>query len=194
MFVPIADGGWERRSLGEVRVDLSEDRKIRGYAIVFNTRSVDLGGFTEVIRPTAVDRTINKNVDVRALWNHDMGEVLGRRSAGTLMMRKDHRGLAVEIDPPSWAKNRLETIERGDVTGMSFKFCVPKGGDDWREEDGLVIREVSDMTFVEVSVVSFPAYEATDAQVALRSLQEFSVERAVRRGYLERFHKTRLAL
>jgi HK97 family phage prohead protease len=198
MSVPI--GSWERRSLGEVRVDLAEDRKIRGVAIVFNSRSVNLGGFREIIKPSAVDRTLTQNLNVMALWNHDTGKVLGSRRAGTLMMRKEPRGLAIEIDPPNTSDGRdaLTLVARGDVTGMSFRFRVPQGGDEWLDgvdEDGnpIAIREVNDMTFDEVSVVSFPAYQATDVQVALRSLEAFKAERASRRDYLERLHKSRMA-
>ncbi len=160
----------ERRFLGECRVDAggSDDRRIRGTAIVFNSRSVDLGGFTEIIKPEAIDRTISEALDVHAFWNHDSGEVLGRTRAGTLQLRKEKRGMSVIIDPPSWADKILESIRRGDVTGMSFGFRVVT--DEWRMEDGMPLREVVDMVVSEVSIVSKPAYQATDVMVSKRSL------------------------
>jgi phage head maturation protease len=50
-------GGFERRMSGELRIGLEGDRKIRGTAIAFNSLSLDLGGFREIIRPEAVERT-----------------------------------------------------------------------------------------------------------------------------------------
>lgn len=161
----------ERRFSGECRADLSEGRRITGYAIRFNSRSVDLGGFVEIIRPEAVKRSL-RSPDVHAYWNHNSDRVLGRTGAGTLQIRSDSKGLAVDIDPPRWADDILESIERGDVTGMSFGFRVPDGGDEWEmdEDAGLVLRTVHDMVIREVSPVSKPAYPSTEVQVSQRSL------------------------
>lgn len=46
---------------------------------------------------------------------------------------------------------------------MSFGFSVPPGGDSW-SDDGKV-RELRQIRLHEVSIVSFPAYEATSATV-----------------------------
>lgn len=159
-------------------------RGLIGHAIVVNQRSLDLGGFFEIILPEAIDRTIAEGLDVRALWNHDPSVILGRSSAGTLTFRKDLKGLAVTIEPPRWAGRYLETIERRDVTGMSFAFNALD--DDWHLDNGDPIREVLDMRVREVSPVSFPAYPQTDVDVG-SGIGKHS------RQWWERWHKTQLA-
>lgn len=182
--------GWERRVFDDTRMDVSPDRKIRGLAVVFNSLSRDLGGFREIIKPEAVDRTLREGLDVRALVDHDSGKVMGRTKAGTLALRKTRNGLSTEIDPPntSYARDVLESVERGDISGMSFGFRVLT--DEWRMEDGEPVREVLDMTISEVSIVTFPAYESTDVSVAKRSLDRFKAEQTSgrSRAYLERLH------
>ncbi len=168
----------ERRSSGECRVDLQEDRRIRGMAIVFNQPSENLGGFREVIHPEAVDRTFREAIDVRALVDHDSAKIIGRLQAGTLSLKKKSKGLAVEIDPPNTTVGRdiVESVNRGDVSGMSFAFRVIE--DDWTEdENGMPIRDVLDMRISEVSIVTWPAYLATSVEVAKRSLQEYQATR-----------------
>jgi HK97 family phage prohead protease len=141
---------------------------IRGYAVVFGRRSENLGGFVEEISPAAVDRTLNEKIALRALVDHDTGEIIGRLSAGTLRVAKDERGLRVEIDPPNSPRgqNVVEAIRRRDMTGMSFGFQTL--ADAWITTLDPPIRTVTDMRIREVSLVSFPAYAQTEA--ALRSL------------------------
>jgi len=170
----------------------SEDtRKIRGHAIVFDSKSVNLGGFREIIRSEAVDRTIREALDVRAYVDHDSSKIIGRTRAGTLMLRKESRGLFVEIDPPNTTAGNdiLESIRRGDVTGMSFGFRVLE--DEWRDEEGEPVREVLDMTISEVSIVSNPAYPQTDVAVAMRSLDKFKAS-GMAIAFAEKLHRTRL--
>jgi len=170
----------ERRvvSLGALRVVAREGTvgpMLSGTAIVFNSLSEDLGGFQERILPAAIDRTFTEKIDVRALVDHDAAKVLGRLTSRppTLRMTADAQGLQVEIDPPetSYARDVVESIRRGDIDGMSFAFRTLT--DDWHLEEGLPIREIIDMRVHEVSVVTFPAYSATEVDVARRSLAAF---------------------
>jgi HK97 family phage prohead protease len=142
-------------------------RVIKGYAIVFHRPSERLGWFVEEIAADAVDRTLKDRVDLRALIDHEPGEIIGRMSAGTLRVAKDERGLRVEIDPPNSPRgeNIVESIRRRDITGMSFAFQALDV--TWNEKVDPPIRTVTDMLVREVSVVSFPAYPQTEA--AMRS-------------------------
>jgi len=162
----------ERRiSPGQATAD-ADDRLIRGYAVVFNVLSQDLGGFRERILPEAVNRSLKG--DVRALVDHDTAKVLGRTTAGTLTLRKDSKGLQATIEPDleiSYANDIMRAVARGDVSGMSFGFRVID--DNWHMEDGEPVREISDLELMEITIATFPAYLQTDVNVAQRSLQAF---------------------
>jgi len=134
---------------------------LKGRAIVTDSRSMDLGGFEEVISPAAIRSALSRRPDVLALWSHDSGEVLARASSGTLKLSQDGRGLLVEIDLPNTGRGRdtAELVGRRDVKGMSFGFQVLE--DTWHREGNTLIRTVTDMVLVEISPVALPAYPAT---------------------------------
>lgn len=171
----------ERRflALDGLAVEQRDDgvRRIVGHAAIFNSLSEDLGGFREKIAPGAFAEAIGRD-DVRALWNHDANFVLGRVRAGTLTMREDERGLAVEIDPPDtqWARDLLVSMARGDVTQMSFGFRVERGGQTWEKTDTGSVRTITRASLFDVSPVTYPAY--TDTDVAVRSLAQWQAETA----------------
>ena len=141
-------------------------RSLRGYAAVWRSLSQDLGGFKELIRPGAFSATI-KNGDARALWNHEPKYVLGRKSAGTLRLTEDEKGLAFTLVPPqtAWATDLVTSVARKDITGCSFGFTVDHNGDTWSRPKGRPVRELLSVTLVEISVVSWPAYLETEVHV-----------------------------
>jgi HK97 family phage prohead protease len=154
----------ERRCLpaSEVRLDGDTEPKITGYAAVFDTWA-DIGGwFKESIKRGAFAKTI-KEADIRALMNHDGNYVLGRNKAKTLRLWEDEKGLAVEIVPPDtqWARDMMASMKRGDISQMSFGFQVNKSEDDYEKDE----RILTDVSLFDVSVVTFPAYPTTSAQV-----------------------------
>jgi HK97 family phage prohead protease len=186
----------ERRAFVECRAEASDNgKKIRGYPVVFNSLSVDLGGFREIISPEAVDRTLNEGLDVRALVDHDSSKVIGRTRAGTLRLRKDSRGLHMEVEPDediSYARDVMIAVRRGDISGMSFGFRVDS--DEWDYDGKIPVRTVTDMRISEISIVAFPAYTATDVQVAQRSLNAFQqAHKGNRIDYLMKLQRNRAA-
>ena len=158
----------------ELRVESeNEQRKITGYAAVYNRKSENLGGFVEIIRSGAF-RKIVELADVRALFNHDPNFVLGRTTSGTLKLEENQKGLKFEVTPPDTQIIRdlvLAPIERGDVSGCSFSFGVAKDGEKWSEQGDMYLREITEISALgDVGPVTFPAYPSTSVNV--RSTKE----------------------
>jgi Escherichia/Staphylococcus phage prohead protease len=155
----------EHRSVVELR---AERQRIVGYAVVFDVRSRDLGGFVEVVKPQAVASSLAS--DVVALFNHDSNQVLGR-TPQTLQLETDTRGLHFTLDPaPTQAgRDAFELVKRGDITGASFGFRTKQ--DAWRKDADVMIRELLAIELAEISLTAFPAYQQTDVSIAQRSLQ-----------------------
>lgn len=167
----------EIRTFGMTGIEIrkaGDKNMLAGHAALYDSMSRDLGGFKETIKPGAFRRAIEEKQDVKALWNHDSGVVLGRTTSGTLRIAEDDKGLAIEIDLPNTtaAADLRELIARGDVDQMSFAFITRL--DEWTERivDGRmsVVRELQDVDLYDVSPVTFPAYEETD--IAVRAYEQ----------------------
>lgn len=155
------------------KLEIREDdgkKKLVGYAAVFNSRSVDLGGFVEVIRPGAFKRSLAAGADVRALVEHDPGRIIARNKAGNLKIAEDDRGLKVEITPTDTSAGRdaVENVRSGVLDAMSFGFYVQVEKWDFNQDPNL--RELYDVEVDDVSIVAYPAYPKTE--IALRSFEE----------------------
>ncbi|WP_179394979.1 HK97 family phage prohead protease [Lacticaseibacillus absianus] len=135
---------------------------LSGYFIRFNEETQLYRGQFETVAPEAIPDDI-ADQDIRALFDHDTGKVLGRTSAGTMTLRKDDKGLfgTVEInDDDPEALSIYAKVKRGDVSQASFGFYirdqkVEKRDDGWHNT-------LTDVDLFEVSVVAFPAYETTE--------------------------------
>jgi HK97 family phage prohead protease len=142
-----------------------------GYAAVFDQRSQDLGGFVEIIKPGAFKQSLERGDDIRALWQHNSDDVLGRRSNETLRIKEDSKGLLVEIDLPDTQVGRdvKALVERGDVDGQSFGFRTMK--DNWtKEKDDRYVRELLQVDLYDIGPVTYPAYLGTSVEA--RSMAE----------------------
>ena len=153
----------------EVRAEENEKGHIiTGRPIVYNSRT-DMGYFDEIIDPGALNNT--DLTDVRFLVNHDTNKIplaRSRRNNGnsTMQLTVDNEGMGiwVTLDTENNAEARAlySAVQRGDISGMSFMFGVT--GETWDDLDtDHPTRHITDISFVlEVSAVTFPAYEATD--------------------------------
>ncbi len=146
----------------EVRAE-GDGMSFTGYASVFNSPSEDLGGFVEYVAPGAFKRSLQSRNEVKLLWNHDSGEPLASLRGGTMQLVEDSRGLKVTASLPNTTRGRdvAELLRSKVISSMSFGFNVIK--DSWAS-DGKT-RTLESVRLFEVSIVSFPAYEATTAQV-----------------------------
>jgi len=153
---------------GGEQIEPTEPR-VKGYAAVFDKASEDMGGFVEYIAPGAFDEALAAADDVRALYNHNPDMLLARTSSGTLSLTQDQTGLGVDFSLPDTSVGRdlAVSLERGDVSQMSFAFTVAQ--DKWEErDDGPAIRTITQVArLYDVLPVTYPAYP--DTSVALRS-------------------------
>lgn len=155
----------------EIRAEGDKAIEFSGHAALFNSLSGDLGGFVEQISPGAFKRTLRNKADVRFLINHNADLVLARSKSRTLELAEDDEGLAVRAVLPdtSYARDLVVSMERGDIDQMSFGF--QKVLDTWDAlEDGTPLRTLTEVKLFDVSVVTYPAYPETDANL-LRSQQ-----------------------
>lgn len=160
----------ERRSYSfEVRAEETEGGSlITGRPIVYNS-TTDIGYFDEVIEVGALDGT--DLTDVRFLVNHNMDMIplaRSRRNNGnsTMQLTPDLEGMSIEVkldtENNADARALYSAVSRGDITGMSFMFSV--GDEEWDNLDSEhPIRRIKKISsVVEVSAVTWPAYDATE--------------------------------
>lgn len=160
----------EQRSYSfEVRAESGANGNIiTGRPIVYESKT-DLGWFDEIIERGALDGA--DLTDVRFLVNHDISKIplaRSRRNNGnsTMQLSPDYEGMAIEVqldtENNSEAKSLYSAVQRGDITGMSFMFSIDD--EEWTElESDHPTRHVRKIgSVVEVSAVTFPAYESTE--------------------------------
>jgi HK97 family phage prohead protease len=149
-----------------VATDDTGQRTLSGYAAVFNSPSVDLGGFTEILAPGCFSKSLVESPDVLMLRDHDSSILLGHTKSNTLALSEDSIGLRFSCKLPetTQAADLTASVERGDLDGCSFGFmCIC---DEWVSTgDGKVVRTIIEAELYEVSAVSFPAYPASSVSV-----------------------------
>lgn len=154
----------------EVSIEIREEKDgkkiLYGYAAIFDQETEIAGLYREVIRRGAFKKTLRESDQV-ALWNHDSGKPLGRKSNGTLTLKEDEKGLRFQLilGDTTYENDAYLAVKSGNVSGMSIGFRAVKS--QWHfignEEEGtLDLRELREVQLFEISPVTFPAYKSTE--------------------------------
>lgn len=175
----------------KVRPDFLTETKegkhfLTGYAIKFGQRSKKLGNYYEVIDRKALDGVVL--TDVKALVDHDYSKVLGRTKANTLKLKVDNVGLWFEIElaDTTYAVDLFKSIQRGDINECSFGFKI-----DETNRNSTTVERLDQNTYLrtvkkikelrEISIVSLPAYENTNAEIKRdleQAVQQYELSKA----------------
>lgn len=152
----------------EMRAAGTEESIIEGHPIVYGSATDICGWFAEIIEPGALDEA--DLTDVRLCKNHDTSNVYARSKKGaensTMTLTPDESGLhisaSLDTENNPLAAAYYSEVQRGDISGMSFMFSVAE--ETWSNlESDYPTRHITKIgSVVEVSGVTFPAYEATD--------------------------------
>jgi HK97 family phage prohead protease len=150
----------------------------RGHAALFERRTwigPKKWGFWEQVARGAFTKSIGES-DVRFLINHNPDLVLARTSSETLRLAEDSVGLLADADlaPTSYGRDLAISLERGDVSQMSFAFEVVR--ESWETlGDDTELRTIDEARLWDVSAVTFPAYEDTDASLRAQAFDVLAV-------------------
>lgn len=163
----------------EVRSTTSEEgattRTIGGYVVKFNQRSQLIWGeFYERVAAGAFSHSLQENI-IKAFWNHRSDFVLGSTKNSTLRLWEDTIGLGFELDLPNntWGNDAFESIQRGDVDGVSFGFYVRSDSWQYLKDEDVYERTLLEINLFEVSPTPFPAYP--DSEVNQRSIEQLGI-------------------
>lgn len=155
--------------IAEIRAEApagAESLVLEGRPIVYETPTTihdPAGTYTEIIKRGALDHADIS--DVRLMYNHDLNKVPLARTPRTMQLSITPAGLEMRASLPNTeeAKAIHTAVQRGDLSGMSFSFKVPKGGDHFDPVTNTrTIYKIEKV--LECSVVPFPAYPTTSVE------------------------------
>lgn len=163
----------------KAEISSASGRTVSGYAVRFESESVNMG-FVEIIHRGAITDETIKSSDVFALLNHNENTVLARcnRGTGSLSLKVDNDGVFYEFEAPNTANGEelLEHIKRGEISQSSFAFTVSTedGAEKWtKRSDGIIVREIFKIErLYDISPVYQPAY--TETTCSKRAQEKFS--------------------
>jgi HK97 family phage prohead protease len=145
-------------------------RRIGGYAAVFGHTSNDLGGFREIVEPSAFNMSRGTNY-ANVVCRVDHSDIIGSTRGGTLELTIDRTGLdySCSVAETRSGDDVIALVSRNDYGGSSFAFtAIGPEADEWRHNGSVLVRHLLSVKLIDVSPCGIPAYEA--ATVSLRSL------------------------
>ena len=168
-----------QKEIRKAEIQSASGRTVSGYAVRFETESVNMG-FVEIIKRGAITEETIKTSDVFALLNHNENTVLARSNhgVGSLTLTVDNDGVYYEFEAPNTANGDelLEHIKRGEISQSSFAFTVSNedGAETWtKRSDGVIVRQINKIArLYDISPVYQPAYESTTC--SKRALEKIS--------------------
>ena len=172
----------EYRRAKIIRASDSDEFRIGGVAVPYNSETEIGGWFREQVAPGAFNDSLDGE-DIVLLAGHD-GMPYARVGAGTMSLRDGEGGLEFDAvldleDPDARAMSRK--IERGDLTGVSIGFHVTR--EEWtpaRNDTQLSQRRIMEGELLEISMTPFPAYRDTELQAMRdRALATLEAERRI---------------
>ena len=172
----------ERRALVrdlpfEMRAQATDDGlTMSGYAAVFGSITrIDSweGRFDEQLSRGAFAQGIRSGKTPVLMFDHGKHPQIGPMPIGKITeMREDSKGLWVEarLFNNDLVKPVRDAIDGEAITGMSFRFSVPKGKETWDRSTDVPLRTIHEVNCAELGPVVFPAY--TDTTVGVRSISD----------------------
>lgn len=185
-------GEVERRVFGLDKIEAREsgagDGKwtATGLAAVYNSLSLNLGGFQERIAPGAFDDVLSRNPDVFLLWDHDTRWTLAATRNKTLELSSVEDGLRFwgQVQPTSYAADLRVLMNSETVSDASFAFWVDEDDESWElvsvgdGEDYIVLRTIHRIAeLYDVTICAQGAYPAANSQIA----RSYVIDQALRR-------------
>ena len=171
-----------------IEIRAAEDsRLIEGVAVVFDSWSRDLGGFSEIIRSSAISQELVDNSDVIANINHDDALMVARwnRGSGTLNLELKEDGLYFSFQAPETERGNqlLWDIRHKNISECSFAFSLPNNDtcQRWfRSENGELKREIFEIgALYDVSCVNLAAYPATSVDARSEKIDVDAIKRSL---------------
>lgn len=156
---------------GSFRIETTNDgvRQFVGLAMPWNAPTVIdswEGHFVEQFRRGAFKKTTQEHGDrIRFLFNHGFDPTIGDKPLGSFTTYED-RNDGLWVTGPLSKASFVDDIAIGVAEGhygMSVRFQTVR--DTWNDEGDLPVRTVEEARLREISIVTFPAYEATKAGI-----------------------------